>query len=186
MVRVVHALAVIALILCIVGATDAAVPKDIDTQTEVHAGVILYAVVYVMLSALTAWVWLRNKRLDEGGCRETRAVLIALPFLLIRLIYSLLSSFANPSVFGTAAGSTTAALFMSTFEEMIVVVIYLATGLKLATVPKDHTVPRVETSAHLTERGDFQFGRMGLLSTGVAAILTLKHNIDTNRRHPDN
>jgi hypothetical protein len=180
MVRIVHALAVIALILCIVGATDAAVPQDIDTQTEVHAGVILYAVVYVMLSALTAWVWLRNKRLDEG------AVLIALPFLLIRLIYSLFSSFANSSVFGTATGSTTAALFMSTFEEMIVVVIYLATGLKLATVPKDHTVPRGETSAHRTERGDFQFGRMGLLSTGVAAILTLKHNIDTNRRHPDN
>ena len=75
---------------------------------------------------------------------------------------------------------------MSTFEEMIVVVVYLATGLKLATVPKDHTVPHAETPAHRAERGNFQFGRMGLLSTVVAAILAIKHNIDTNRRQPDN
>ena len=101
------------------------------------------------------------------------AVMCALPFLAVRLLYALISAFAHSRAFSPITGSTTSetvALFMSVVMEMAVVVIYIATGLRLSAVPAGAADGPVGTMAYRFGRGDFGTGKLGILSTGTAAI----------------
>ena len=172
-VKVVHTPAVIALILVIVGATNASSPAKIESERTVHIGIILFAVVLVMLVALTFGACIAKRRTGQGEGLLVFAVLCALPFLAVRLLYSLLSSFSHSKTFSLATSSTrteTAALFMSVLEEMAVVVIYIATGLKLPPVPKGAADTPEGKLAYRLGRGDFGFGKLGLLSLGTAVF----------------
>ncbi|KPI40865.1 uncharacterized protein AB675_10856 [Cyphellophora attinorum] len=133
-VRAVHLPAIIALILCIVGATRADTPQLIENEATVHVGIALFVVVLVMLTILAIGAWLRIHRIGKGEKALVLASLCALPFLYVRTVYALLAVFSHSEVFSLASGSTsseTTSLCMSVLEEMAVVVIYLATGLKL-------------------------------------------------------
>lgn len=68
------------------------------------------------------------------------AVAIAWPFILVRLLYSILVVFLNDSHFSVVNGSVAVRAAMSVAEEMIVVMIYLALAL---TLPKFEP-PKVE------------------------------------------
>ena len=69
------------------------------------------------------------RELPWGEKRILIAVLAALPLLAIRLLYSLLSDFANNNTFSILDGDATVQLCMALIEEMIVAVIFLAAGL---------------------------------------------------------
>lgn len=181
LVKIVHTPAIIALILCIVGATSASSPADIDSESTVHIGTILYAVVLAMLTGLTFGACLAKRKTGEGEGLLVLAVFCALPFLYVRLIYALLSVFAHSETFSLVTGSTsseTAALFMSVLEEMVVVVIYIATGLKLPAVPEGAAATPGGTLAYRFGRGDFGTGKLGIISLGAAAFQAF-------RRRPD-
>ncbi|KAK5128948.1 hypothetical protein LTR85_000281 [Meristemomyces frigidus] len=177
-VKIVHLPAVIALILCIVGATSAASPAEIDSEVTVHIGVILYTVVFAMLAFLTLVAYLANRRSKQGEGPLILAVSAAMPFIFIRLLYSLLAAFSHAPAFNPVTGSTTASLFMEVLEEMVVVVIYIATGLKLASVPAEAVDGPGETLAYRFGRGDFGTGKLGLLSLGSAAFQAFNRNKD--------
>ena len=58
------------------------------------------------------------------------AVLLALPFISVRILYSMLAVFlTNQTTFALVNGSAIAQLCMATVEEMIVVVLYLGLGI---------------------------------------------------------
>lgn len=59
---------------------------------------------------------------------------------------------------------------MATLEEMAVVVIYIAAGLKLPTVPVGVDGSRTSNMTYRLGRGDFGTGKLGLLSLAAAGI----------------
>ncbi len=172
-VKIVHIPAVVGLILCIVGATSAPSPANINSESTIKIGVVLFAVVLAMLTALTLGACIAKRKTGEGEGLLVFAVMCALPFLFVRLLYALLSVFSHSKLLSPATGSTgseTAALFMSVLEEMIVVVIYIATGLKLSSVPVGAADSLGGTLAYRFGRGDFGTGKLGVFSLGTAVF----------------
>lgn len=110
------------------------------------------------------------------------AVAFALPFLLVRIIYSLIAVFGHDGDFEPGAGSTAAvtiSLFMEVLEECAVVLIYVGTGLKLAAVPMTDA-GRGEKLAYRFGRGDFSGGKLGLFSLGAAVVAGGRKRSNTN------
>ena len=57
------------------------------------------------------------------------AVILALPFIFVRILYSMLAVFlTNQTTFTLVNGSAIAQLCMATLEEIFVVVVYLGVG----------------------------------------------------------
>lgn len=168
--KIVHAPAAVALILCIVGATNASSPEHIDSENTIHVGVVLYGVVFGMLVVLTLGAWLAKRRTGDGEGLLILAVIGALPFIFVRLLYAFLSAFSQSHMFNPATGSTTAEFFMAVLDEMAVVVIYIATGLKLPAVPMGVSKSTTGTLAYRFGRGDFGLGKLGILSLATAAF----------------
>ncbi|KAK4935516.1 hypothetical protein LTR10_023427 [Elasticomyces elasticus] len=173
--KLVQTPAAVGLILCIVGATSANSPTVIDDQVTVKIGVVLFTAVFAILCllCLIASVLERKTKRREGEAQcIIVAVAMALPFLLVRLIYALVATFSHNINFAPGNGSTAAvtiSLFMEVMEECMVVLIYIATGLKLSAVPTPDA-GRGETLAYRFGRGDFNGGKLGLLSLGAALV----------------
>ena len=189
-VKIVHVPATIGLILCIVGATSASSPSEIESESTVHIGVILFTVVLVLLIILAFGACLAKRKTGEGEGLLVLAVICALPFLCVRLLYSLLSVFSHSKTFSLAAESTeseTTALFMSILEEMVVVVIYIATGLKLSAVPRGAADSPGGTLAYRSGRGDFGTGKLGVFSLGTAIFqaFKIKSDVEGQQNSPE-
>jgi hypothetical protein len=60
------------------------------------------------------------------------AVLAALPFIAVRLLWSILSVFADNASFSINSPKPLIQLFMATIEEFIVVIFYTGVGLTVA------------------------------------------------------
>ena len=75
---------------------------------------------------------LSNASSDEK--RLVWVVIIALPFILVRLIYSLILVFSHNRHFNLITGSVAIQVVMSVLEEMAVVFIYLVIGWKIDTL----------------------------------------------------
>jgi hypothetical protein len=130
--------AAIGLILCIVGATSASTPAEIYNEDTLKIGVVLFAVVYALLCLLCATASIAARKTKRGEGQLIVAVAFALPYLLVRVVYSLIATFGHNVDFQIGNASTAAvtiSLFMEVLEECVVVLIYIATGLKLAAVP---------------------------------------------------
>ena len=128
----VHAPAGLAVALSIIGATDASSAATIGNEDKVKIGVCLYIPVVAALGLLEVFCFMKNRSSGDKGERQLiLALLAALPFIAIRLLYGLLTIFSNGGVFAIQYGNETAALLMAVLEEMVVVLIYLAVGLKL-------------------------------------------------------
>ncbi|RFU24021.1 hypothetical protein B7463_g12322, partial [Scytalidium lignicola] len=122
----------IALILCIVGGTDEASSKASD-QAEgpkyFKIGIAIFMVIYVLLVGLTVITARDASRAPFGENRVYYAVAIALPFIAVRLLYSVLSVFTTMKAFSLTGGNTVVELCMALVEEFVVVVTYTAAGL---------------------------------------------------------
>ncbi|KAG0645459.1 hypothetical protein D0Z07_8608 [Hyphodiscus hymeniophilus] len=123
----------IALILAIVGGIDEA---DTTNHSEVTTGhkytkiaVIIFLVVYLLLSALVIITMKDVGNAPRGEKRIYFAVLAALPLLAVRLLWSIFAAFSNNSTFSITGGKPLVQLFMAILEEFIIVVMYTLVGL---------------------------------------------------------
>ena len=57
------------------------------------------------------------------------AILAALPFLAVRLLYSILADFEDNNTFNIINGNATVQLCMAVIEEFIITIFFLAAGL---------------------------------------------------------
>ena len=134
----------IALILSIVGGTSSISPTGVyKVQTTSKAGILLYIVCYLALG-LMALLTLRNTfYLTSGETRIMWAVFIAMPLLLVRLIYSLLAIFDHSQRFSLISGSALIHALMAVVEEMLIILIYLGVRWTLvpSTISKAPTTP---------------------------------------------
>jgi len=174
--------AAVGLILCIVGATSADDPSQIYNETTLKIGVILFALVFAILCIMCAVAAIAARKTRRGERQLILAVAFALPFLLVRVLYSLIAIFSHSADFQLGNQSTAAvtiSLFMEVLEECAVVLIYIFTGLRLPPVP----IPDAsngERLAHRFGRGDFGGGKLGLLSLGAAVIDGITKKSESN------
>jgi hypothetical protein len=154
-------------------------PSEIDDQGTVKAGTILYLIVFVLISLLVIGAMIGMRTTERGEGRLLGAVATSLPFLLIRIIYSLVAIFGNNENFSAANGSTQAALinlFMVRIEEMVVVGIYLWGGLRQQPVPRNDDGTKrskVERMRYRAGRGDFGLGKLGIASLAAHSIFEM-------------
>lgn len=131
-VQLLHIPALVGLILSISGGTDESSSDESQHaggRNEVRAGIIIFALVY--LAAVGLWVaTLRDFRgMAASQTRVYLAVMLALPLIAVRLLYSLISDFGDNPQFALVTGDETIRLGMASVEEFLVVVMYTIVGL---------------------------------------------------------
>ena len=134
--RLLQLLITIGLILAIVGGTNSTSSTGVYTpQPTRMAGDGLYLVAFGARSfvGLVTLSSLSNAPAEDR--RLVWAVLAALPFIIVRIIYSLITVFTSNSQFSLLTGSVIIHVFMAILEEMAVVVIYLAVGWLTPALP---------------------------------------------------
>lgn len=94
------------------------------------AGIVIFLISWAILVAMTIFVL--SEACGAMLKRERLAVVafgISLPLLLVRIVYSAISIFADPQSFSSITGSVTIMLCMALLEEMAVVLIYEGIGM---------------------------------------------------------
>lgn len=130
--RLLQLLITVGLILCIVGGTSSTSSSGgYETQPTTKAGVALYLVAFVALSLMAIVMTHKLSNAPTDDKRLAWTVIIALPFILVRIIYSLISVFSHIHSFNRFTGSVAILVVMGVLEEMAVVSLYLMIGWKL-------------------------------------------------------
>jgi len=157
--RILHLVGMAGIALAIYGGSTA---NDTDPQKQSnsnmfrHIGTILFLILYLALAFLHVVYWFQIRTLIKHRRPLLIAISCALPFLGIRMLYAVLSTFSGSLVvtsssttntnslskFNMATGDWQIYLVMSVMMEGIVAVIYTTAGAKLpltedATASKD-------------------------------------------------
>ncbi|PYI01880.1 hypothetical protein BO78DRAFT_411112 [Aspergillus sclerotiicarbonarius CBS 121057] len=106
-VQLLHIPSLIALILSISGGTDQASSNTSDHaggKTETRVGIIIFLGVYVVLCILWLTTVKDLSRMVSSQKRSVAVVLMALPLIACRLLYSLIGDFSNGQSHTTPAG----------------------------------------------------------------------------------
>lgn len=135
LIQVLQIVATIALVLCVIGGIDEAStnPEDQQDGPELFkAGIIMFLVLYAILLLLTLLSLAEIRKTTFEERRVLLAVLVTLPLLASRLLWSVLSVFlTNSSVFNTQGGSILAQVLMATVEEFLIVIIFVILGFSV-------------------------------------------------------
>ena len=131
--EVLHLPNILALVLAIVGGTRL-VSDSASKRSSGHkfsqAGIIIFLVVFIVYVGLCLLTTAAIHSVADGDKNMLYAVNLALPFIFVRILYSMLAVFlTNQTTFALVNGSAIAQLCMATIEEMIVVVVYLGVGI---------------------------------------------------------
>ena len=115
---------VIGLVLCILGGTDAKI-------TFTKAGIVIFLIAYVGLIALVAVTVSDVGNAPRGENRLYWVIVAAIPFLGIRLSWSLIAVFGHDAKFSITGGDPWINFGMAVVEEWAIVFMYTITGLTL-------------------------------------------------------
>ena len=108
-----------------------------------HDAIIIFVVMFFVQVIITVYTLSNTRAISSGEMRLLIAVICSIPFLLVRLIYSILSSFnINPSSFNLVNGNVHVQGFVAVMEEFVVVILYLAAGLTAAKLPRADMQPK--------------------------------------------
>lgn len=109
------------------------------------ASVALFIIVYVL--TLVGAVGLFSPTINSGFPNEKRmllAISASLPFLLVRIVYSCLSTFTTNPQFSQIDGNPTILLVMALIMEMVTIFLYEVMGLLLRKTPPIESTVDVE------------------------------------------
>ncbi|KAK9489776.1 hypothetical protein V1508DRAFT_406842 [Lipomyces doorenjongii] len=123
----------VAIILGIVGGNDLADDSISQTgHTMSRVSIFLIVGVFVVLTLFTLY-FLIFAQLDSHSRALTMGIAVALPFLLVRIIYSLVNAFSSSTAnkFNDLTGDWVIYLVMGVTMEFIVVAVLTITGFKL-------------------------------------------------------
>jgi hypothetical protein len=141
--RIIQLLITLGLILSIAGGTSgkAAADGSITVPTTSKVGIILYIVAYVALCLVCVLSMVNISYAESGEKRLAFVVILALPFILVRLAYSALAVFLHNHDFNIVNGSVVFLVCMAVIEEVIVVIIYLISGFTMEKLSPDRQGP---------------------------------------------
>jgi hypothetical protein len=97
-------------------------------------------VAWVFLVIATALTSFSVSHAEHGERRLFTAVALSLPFLLVRLVYSVFSTFTTKKEFNLLDGSPTILLCVALIEEFIIVLLFEGIGLTLRKVVREEHV----------------------------------------------
>ncbi|PYI03560.1 hypothetical protein BO78DRAFT_409757 [Aspergillus sclerotiicarbonarius CBS 121057] len=100
-------------------------------SSKIKIGAILFVVAWFILFTLFCILYCKRSAIEKGERRTLLAVGLSLPFLAVRLLYSVLMWFLSTSTFNFMDGNPTVELVMSVIEEFAVVIICTGVGLAL-------------------------------------------------------
>lgn len=154
--RAIGLVSLVALILCIVGSTNVkSLEQLVSSQPLLTAGKIMFGVVYVAVTLITVFAIMlyyhtrsqRTQSNDEGVLLA--AVVVALPLILVRLIYAYLGTWASDKArYSPFTGSLTLQITLSVWEEIAVSIVFIVVGFMVSRLPKDSsTAADVEANA---------------------------------------
>ena len=135
MLYIIYAAVVLGLILGIVGSIDAG--NSFEQKHVFHpgtlnkAGSIILITCYVAIVAITALISIFKSHIEPGENRLYLAVVLTLPFLLVRLVYTGFTTFSYNPKFNILDGNTTIFICMALIEEFIIIIIFEVAGLAL-------------------------------------------------------
>ncbi|KAF7971828.1 hypothetical protein HWV62_19835 [Athelia sp. TMB] len=143
--RLLYLIGLIGLVLSIYGGSEADTtdPKTLSNSTTLrHVGSILLAVLYLLLVGVHLFLWSTASRLDMHRRRLLTGISLALPFLGVRVAYSVVSTFSGSPIpdgsantnklakFNLANGTWWIYLVMGLLMEYISICIYTIVGWK--------------------------------------------------------
>ncbi|EIW86368.1 hypothetical protein CONPUDRAFT_140954 [Coniophora puteana RWD-64-598 SS2] len=107
--RLIHLVGLAALVLTIIGISDATSSSS-DSQSHANLfrriGVLVFGLMFIILAAIALFLWCQVGSLMKHRRTLLVAITIALPFIGVRTLYSILSTFSSSS-FGISGTSTT-------------------------------------------------------------------------------
>ena len=124
--------AAIALIICIVGGsdlTDNSVSEQSTGKKLIKAGLIIFLIIFICLFLLIAKSASEISGLPSSEKRVLAALILALPLLGVRILFSLLAYFSTISTFSPTNGNVLVRAFMAVLEEILIVITYTLAGL---------------------------------------------------------
>ncbi|KAK7682031.1 hypothetical protein QCA50_014995 [Cerrena zonata] len=140
--RILGVMAIVGIVLIIVGGTQTAsadgdISKLNQAMTLRHAGSIIFVVLFVLLVLVHLFFWANRRTILEHRRKLLIGISCALPFLGVRVIYGILSSYApliptekgGLSQFSLSTGSWGIYLGMSVLMEFAAVLIYTFVGI---------------------------------------------------------
>jgi hypothetical protein len=129
--RFLHFPLITAVVLCIVGGvglTSTNVNQINLGKKLIKAGIIVFLLTFVYMVILALLILRSARKHQTPDRRLLHAVLLALPLLSIRFIYSLIADFGNTKEFSLVSGSPVAQFFMATLMEWIITIMYIFAG----------------------------------------------------------
>ena len=129
--RIIQTVLLVGMILAIVGGTSVTIDANgtYHTPATSKVGVILYIIGFAAIALLFLLSFPKISIVPNKERRVPIAIAVALPFICVRLLYSVLSVFIHNHLFSTATGSVPIRVGMSVIEEFIVVTVYAVMGL---------------------------------------------------------
>ena len=124
--------AVVALIIGLVGGsdlTDRSISAQNTGQKLIKVALIIFLVIYICLFLLVAKSTTEIGRLPPGEKRVLLALIVALPLLGVRLLFSILVYFSTISTFSLTTGNVLVRAFMANLEEILIVIGYTLAGI---------------------------------------------------------
>lgn len=136
--RLIQLVIAVGTILAIVGATQGNKGTSAPTSPAVESevAVVLYAVSFAAVALVLLLEAPSISLVPEAERIIVPAVGLALPFIAVRVLYSLLLVFVHSGVFARTGGPVSVRVGMSVVEEFVVVAIYLFLGFRLPKLDK--------------------------------------------------
>ncbi|MCJ1400452.1 hypothetical protein MMC11_003657 [Xylographa trunciseda] len=128
----------VGMILGIVGGvkqSQSSTPLVPTTSSKV--AVANFALIFLVVNVILVILLIRLANVKKGEKRLLFVVSVSMPFILLRVIYALISDFGSNPDFGALTGSTTIFCAMAVVPEMVVALISLTSGFTLRVIPKD-------------------------------------------------
>lgn len=146
--QAIHLPVLLGLILGVLGGTkefNSDRATALDGFKYVKISVILYLVGWVALCLLTLYTVSKRHEIFDGEKRLLLVAVLSLPFLFVRILYSIIAAYDNTSsVFSITSSSNTAVIvqaIMSVLMEFIIVAMFLAAGLTVQDTRKNLAPP---------------------------------------------
>lgn len=139
--------------------------ENFEITPETKASIVIFVLVFLVLVACFLFFAFNIARIQSGERRILIAVGISIPFIAVRLIYSLIFDFTNNLTFSSSFGNVTIYLCMSVIEEFVVVVVCIAVGFTLRVITIGTPTDENEAGTKIQNRTDNGAVEMGTMDT---------------------
>lgn len=138
--RILQLLITIGLILSIAGGTSSTIQPDgtVNVEATSKAGVIHFIIAYVGIAVMLVTSLGGISLIPSKERRVAGAIIIAMPFILVRLAYSACVVFVNNHTFNSVTGNIGVHVAMAVVEEFVVVALYILLGFFIDTLDKSN------------------------------------------------